>query len=132
MENNHPLGDFMSVTIEKIRELVDVNTVIGQPINTPDGITLIPVSKVSLGFATGGSDFQGKNASAQNPFGGGGGAGVKITPVAFLVIKDGNVRVVSLDQLANGTVDKLIDMLPEIIDRISAMRKKSDDPDIVE
>lgn len=126
MENKHPLGDLMSTTIEKIHELVDVNTIIGQPITTPDGITLIPVSKVSFGFASGGSDFQGKNANMANPFGGGSGAGVKISPIAFLVIKDGNTKVIGLEQPANGTVDKLLDMAPEIIDKISALTKNNE------
>ena len=81
-------------TIAKIREMVDVNSVIGTPITTPDGVTIIPVSKISVGVGGGGSDFVSKNPNKQeNPFGGGAGGGVKVTPVAFLVIKESTVRV---------------------------------------
>lgn len=85
MEKNHPIGDLMSTTMQKIREMVDVNTIIGTPIRTDDGITLIPVSKLSFGFASGGSDFVTKNQKpeADNAFGGGGGAGVNISPWPF-------------------------------------------------
>ena len=81
MEKNHPIGDLMSTTMQKIREMVDVNTIIGTPIRTDDGITLIPVSKLSFGFASGGSDFMTKNQKpeADNAFGGGSGAGVNIS-----------------------------------------------------
>ena len=126
MDNKHPLSDLMEVTMGKIRELVDVNTIIGQPIVTADGITLISVSKVGFGFASGGSDFQGKQANVPNPFGGGSGAGVKISPIAFLVIKEGNVRIIGLEAQSNGAIEKLIDMAPELIDKISAIFKKDE------
>ena len=95
MEKNHPIGDLMSTTMQKIREMVDVNTIIGTPIRTDDGITLIPVSKLSFGFASGGSDFVTKNQKpeADNAFGGGGGAGVNISPVAFLIVKGDTVKL---------------------------------------
>lgn len=128
MDSKHPLGDLMSITMEKIHELVDVNTIIGQPITTPDGITLIPVSKVSFGFASGGADFKNKQPNTQAPFGGGGTAGVKIAPIAFLVIKEGNVRVVGLENTSNGAIDKAIDMAPELIDKLAAILKKDDTP----
>ena len=76
MEEKHQIGEIMGVTMDKIKEMIDVNTIVGEPIRTPDGITIIPVSKVSMGFASGGSDFVSKNQSGgKNPFGGGGGAG---------------------------------------------------------
>ena len=87
MEKKHPLNDLMRETMAKIREMVDTNTIVGQPITTPDGVTLIPISKVSFGFGSGGGDY-GKTTPKEN-FGGGSAAGVKIDPVAFLVIKDG-------------------------------------------
>ena len=95
MEKNHPIGDLMSTTMQKIREMVDVNTIIGTPIRTDDGITLIPVSKLSFGFASGGSDFMTKNQKpeADNAFGGGSGAGVNISPVAFLIVKGDTVKL---------------------------------------
>ena len=126
MMEQHPIVDLMSATMEKIREMVDVNTIVGNPIKTDDGITLIPVSKVSFGFASGGSDFQTKlqQAGQDNAFGGGSGAGVNISPVAFIVVKDGNVRLVSVAPPANSAVDKVIDMAPDVINKISDMLKK--------
>ena len=89
-ENNHPINEVLQTTMNKIREMVDANTVVGQPIVTQDGVTLIPVSKLSFGFATGGSDF----GKAQPwCFGGGAGAGVNVMPIAFLIVKDGSVRL---------------------------------------
>ena len=106
-------------TIAKIREMLDANTVVGTPITTPDGVTIIPVSKISVGFGGGGSDFVSKNSNRhENPFGGGIGAGVKVTPVAFLVIKEGSVRMVPVATPANTTVDRLVEMLPETLDKI--------------
>ena len=125
----HPIGDLMETTMQKIREMVDVNTIIGNSITTPDGITLIPVSRVSFGFASGGSDFQSKNQQAgqANPFGGGGGAGVKIHPVAFIVIKDGNVKLLNIAPPATTTVDRVVELAPEIVDKIADLFKKDKD-----
>lgn len=126
MEKNHPIGDLITTTMEKIREMIDVNTIIGQPISTPDGITLIPVSKVSFGFGSGGSDFASKQSQQPNAFGGGAGAGVNIVPVAFIVIKDGYAKVLNIVQESPSSLDKLIDSAPELIDKISALNKKDD------
>ena len=91
------LPNMLEGTIAKIREMVDVNSVIGDPITTPDGITIIPVSKVSVGFGGGGSDYVSRNANKQeNPFGGGAGGGIKVTPIAFLIVKEGSVRMLPL------------------------------------
>ena len=115
------LPNMLENTIAKIREMVDVNSVIGEPITTPDGVTIIPISKVSVGFGGGGSDFVSKNVNHQeNPFGGGVGGGVKVTPVAFLIVKDGNVRMLPVATPANTTADRLVEMLPETLDKISA------------
>jgi sporulation protein YtfJ len=118
--DRHPIGEIMETSMQKIRELVDANTIIGREITTQDGITIIPVSKVTLGFGTGGSDFQGKNPQANkpNPFGGGSAAGVNIIPVAFLVIRDGNVKLLSVLPPASTTVDRLIELVPELIDKV--------------
>lgn len=128
---SHPLTDMLSSSIEKIRTLVDANTIVGTPITTPDGVTLIPVSKVSFGYAGGGSDFASKNSS-ENPFGGGGGGGVNITPVAFLVVKEGMVRTLPIYDGAPGPVDRALEMLPELVDKISGMisdrKKKPEEP----
>ncbi len=115
------LPNMLENTIAKIREMVDVNSVIGDPITTPDGITIIPVSKVSVGFGGGGSDYVSKNANKQeNPFGGGAGGGVKVTPIAFLIIKEGNVRMLPVSAPANTTADRLVEQVPDVLDRISA------------
>lgn len=113
------LPNMLDNTIQKIRELVDVNSVIGQPISTPDGVTIIPVSKVSVGFGGGGSDFINKSGG-ENPFGGGVGGGVKVTPICFLIVKDGNVRMMPVAAPANTTADRIVEMIPDTLDKISA------------
>ena len=115
-------SNMLENAIAKIREMVDVNSVIGNPITTPDGVTIIPVSKVSVGFGGGGSDFVSKNLNKldNHPFGGGAGGGVKVTPVAFLIIKDGNVRMLPVATPANTTADRLVEMIPDTIDKLSA------------
>ena len=115
------LPDMLGDTIAKIREMVDVNSVIGDPISTPDGITIIPVSKISVGFGGGGSDYVSKNTNHQeNPFGGGAAGGVKVSPVAFLIVKDGNVRMLPVAAPANTTADRLVEQIPDALDRITA------------
>ena len=115
------LPNMLENTIAKIRELVDVNSVIGDPITTPDGVTIIPVSKVSVGFGGGGSDYVSKNANKQeNPFGGGAGGGVKVTPVAFLIVKEGTVRMLPVATPANTTADRIVEQIPDTLDRIAA------------
>ena len=119
----HPIQGIMNVTMDKIHEMVDANTIIGKPITTEDGTTILPVSKVSFGFASGGTDFDGKNAANKDLFGGGSGAGVNIQPVAFLVIKDGCVRTIQLTDGSN-SVDRALAMLPELVEKVSALVSK--------
>lgn len=118
----HPISDLMETTMQKIREMVDVNTIVGQPISTPDGITIIPVSKVSFGFASGGSDYSSKNEKSEQPvmFGGGSGAGISIMPIAFLIINETNVKLLPVTPPAGSTVDRLVELVPEIMDKVSA------------
>ena len=113
------LPNMLENTIQKIREMVDVNSVIGDPITTPDGVTIIPVSKVSVGFGGGGSDFV-NNKGGENPFGGGVGGGVKVTPICFLIVKDGNVRMMPVAAPANTTADRIVEMVPDTIDKLTA------------
>ena len=114
------LPNMLESTIAKIREMVDVNSVVGSPITTPDGVTILPISKISIGFGGGGSDFVSKNVNHQeNPFGGGAGAGVKVTPVAFLIIKDGSVRMLPVATPANTTADRIVEMVPDTLDKIA-------------
>ena len=110
--------------MQKVREMVDANTIIGQPITTPDGITMIPVSKVTFGFAGGGSDFAKKQAPTE-AFGGGAGAGVNIIPVAFIVVKDGNVKLLHVSPPCNSSVDRVIDAVPDIIDKVTGFIEKN-------
>ena len=119
MKNN--VEGLMGVSVEKIRELVDANTVVGAPMQMGDGITLIPVSKVSYGFASGGTDLP-----TQKPgdlFGGGAGAGIHITPVAFLTIKDGEINLLPVVSKPD-SLDRLISMIPEAVDKLSKVKKE--------
>ena len=119
------LPNMLENTIAKIREMVDVNSVIGTPITTPDGVTIIPISKVSVGFGGGGSDFSHKNpTNAELPFGGGVGGGVKVSPIAFLVVKDGNVRMLPVASAPNTTSERIVEMVPDLLDKISAFLDK--------
>ena len=113
------LPNMLESTIQKIREMVDINSVIGEPINCGD-VTIIPVSKVSVGFGGGGSDFVAKGTSPDNPFGGGVGGGVKVTPICFLIVKDGNVRMMPVATPANTTADRIVEMVPDTLDKISS------------
>ena len=121
----HPIQGLMNVTMDKIRQMTDSNTIIGKPIKTDDGTTILPVSKVSFGFASAGTDFDGKNTANKVLFGGGSGAGVNIQPVAFLVVKDGTVRTIQLSDGSN-TLDRALTMVPELIEKVSALLKKDE------
>ena len=126
---NHPLSDMMTSTMAKIKDMIDVNTVIGDPITTPDGVTLIPITKVSVGYGGGGSDFVTKNypANRDNAFGGGAGAGVTITPMAFVVIRGESVRMLPIAEPASTSVDRIVEMVPDILDRVEALLRKQQD-----
>jgi len=116
----------METTMQKIKEMIDANTIIGEPITTVDGITLIPVSKVTFGLAGGGSDFA-KKQEPSNAFGGGIGAGVNIIPIAFIVIKDGNARLMHVSPPATTTVDRIIETVPELFDKVTEFINKDKD-----
>ena len=115
------LPNMLDNTIEKLKEMITVNSVVGDPITTPDGVTIIPISKVSVGLGGGGSDFVSKNPNHhENPFGGGVGAGIKVSPVAFLIVKDGSVRMLPVASPANTTADRIVEMVPDTLDKIAA------------
>ena len=122
MAREHPIGSLMDTTMERIKEMIDVNTIIGEPITSPDGTLIIPVSKVSYGFAAGGSDLPTKKEN-KDCFGGGSGAGVTIQPVAFLTVYQGDVRLVSVDR-EEGTADKLVNMIPDVLKKVKGVFKK--------
>ena len=119
------LPNMLENTIAKIREMLDVNSVVGAPITTAEGVTIIPVSKVSVGFGGGGSDFVSRHPNHQeNPFGGGMGGGVKVTPIAFLVIKGESVRMLPVAAAPNTTADRLVEMMPDLLDKVSSILEK--------
>ncbi|WP_281886798.1 GerW family sporulation protein [Paenibacillus sp. YYML68] len=132
----HPIQGLMKTAMENIKEMVDVNTIVGDPVETPDGSVIMPISKVGFGFAAGGSEFiieepaQGAsaartdahNASVALPFGGGSGGGVSITPIAFLVVGKQGVKIVPLDNQTH-LLERLIDSAPQVVDRIQTMMK---------
>lgn len=124
MENN-PIGELMQATMENVKNVLKVDTVVGDPIITQDGITLVPISKISLAFGGGGVEFSSKKGNADSkPYGGGNATGVKIEPMGFLVIKDGVVRMINVTPPASNTVDRIIDLVPQVMDRVDAFISK--------
>ena len=133
MTDKHELENLMRSTMENLRDMIDVNTVIGDIVETSDGTSIIPISKVSFGFASGGSEF-GEHVAVRNgdenyPFGGGSGAGVSVKPIAFLIVKDGMVRLQPVDY--DNTVDRLVDSIPQVIELVKGFfnDKKVDNND---
>lgn len=123
-----PMAEFLQASMAKIKEMVDVNTVVGEPITTADGVTLVPVSRVSLGFGHGGSDL----VKQRNGFAGGSGAGIRIEPIGFLVCKDGSVRMLNIQPPAVTTLDRVIDLVPQLLDRAEAFIDKRSAPSATE
>ena len=132
--SEHPIESLMMTTMSSIQNMVDVNTIIGEPIETQVGITIIPISKVCFGFAAGGSEFRGETIKEYNkkdkdeeieyklPFGGGAGAGVSIHPVAFLVVQNNNVKLMPVDH--DSCIDKLLDYIPDLMQKMNEMFNK--------
>ena len=113
----------METAMESLKSMVDVNTILGDPVETPDGNVIVPVSRVSFGFAAGGTEFESQKESKQAdgsfPFGGGSGGGISLNPVAFLVVGQGQVRLLPVDNTA--IYDRLLDMVPGVIDRVQGI-----------
>ncbi len=124
---DHPIGNLMDTTMEKIKEMVDVNTIVGEPIASPDGTLIIPVSKVSYGFAAGGSDLPTKKEN-KDCFGGGSGAGVTIQPVAFLAVYKGDVKLIPVEKF-EGAADRVVGMIPDMIEKVKDIFKKDKSSD---
>ncbi|MGO1819079.1 MAG: GerW family sporulation protein [Senegalia sp. (in: firmicutes)] len=130
---NHPIEGLMSSTMESLKDMVDVNTIVGDPVETPDGLVIIPISKVSLGFASGGSEFgkiqnestENKDNNLKMPFGGGSGAGVSVQPVAFIVAGNRQMKLLPVDQGAN-----ILSSIMEMIPKISSSFKTKNNKDI--
>lgn len=124
--SEHPIQGLMGTAMQSIKEMVDVNTIIGDPITTPDGTTIIPISKVSFGFASGGSDFSAKHQESDNLFGGGSGAGITIAPIAFLVVNGQDVKLLHVSGNAT-TADRIVSMVPDALEKIKEMFSKKSD-----
>ena len=127
--SEHPIEGMMGVTMEKIRQMVDVNTIIGDPITCPDGTVILPVSKVGFGFAAGGSDWPTKQP--KDFFGGGSGAGVSIQPIAFLVVSNGNVNLLELSN-DESNAGKVMDLIPNLVKTVGDFVKKPKDEEVKE
>lgn len=133
--SEHPIEGLMTTAMDSIRNMIDVNTIIGEPIETINNVIIIPVSKVGFGFAAGGSEFKGEAINEYNkkekeeqiqyklPFGGGSGAGVSINPVAFIVIQENNVRLLPIEHCSS--IDRLLDYIPDFMDKIGNSLNKS-------
>ena len=125
MEKKTPLNDLMRSAMEKVRELADTNAIVGQPITTPDGVTLIPISRISMGMGGGGTIFGKKrDVNPEGNMGGGVGVGVSIDPIAFLIVKDGFTRVVPVAAPPLNTVDRIVEMAPDVIDKVTGFIEK--------
>ncbi len=124
--NEHPINGLMENAMNHLKTMIDVNTIVGEPVTTPDGTIIIPVSKVGFGFATGGSDFAQKANQDACLFGGGSGAGVSISPIAFLVVGKDQVRLLPITNSV-GTADKIIDAIPGMVDKVNGMIKSHKD-----
>jgi sporulation protein YtfJ len=129
--NEHPIEGLMKTSMQSIKEMVDVNTILGDPVETPDGSVIVPISRVSFGFAAGGSQFeanrmkikekekdrnQESEAGQQLPFGGGSGAGININPVAFLVVNKDQTKLLPVE--SNVLVDRILDTAPQLLDKL--------------
>ncbi|MDD2443326.1 MAG: GerW family sporulation protein [Desulfotomaculaceae bacterium] len=132
MPDQHPIEGLMKTAMESIREMVDVNTVVGDPVETPDGSVIIPISRVSCGFAAGGGEFEvgmdrqgGVNESQIPAFGGGSGAGMSVKPIGFLVVGNGQVRLLPVD--GSAIYDRLIDLAPQVLSQIKSMISHGED-----
>ena len=123
--DKNPIGELMQNTMENVRSILKVDTVVGDPIHTPDGIMLVPISKISVGFGGGGVEFGSKKEGERRPYGGGNATGVKVEPIGFLIIKDGVVRMINVTPPASTTVDRVIDLVPQVMDRVDAFIEKT-------
>ncbi len=131
--SDHPIENLMKTTMENLKEMVDVNKIVGDTVETPDGNIIIPISRVSFGFVAGGSDFQEEsqqssqnNNNNNNQFGGGTGGGISVQPVAFLVVGQGEVRLLPVDRHA--MLDRLIDLAPQLINQIQEHFQEKEGP----
>jgi len=135
MDSEHPIEGLMVTAMNSIQDMIDVNTIIGEPIETSNNIIIIPISKVGFGFAAGGSEFKGETIDEYSrkekeeaiqyrlPFGGGAGAGVSISPIAFLVVQQNNVKLLPVNH--SSAIDKLLDYVPDLMEKMNSYLNKS-------
>ena len=135
MSEQHPIENLMVTAMNSIQDMIDVNTIIGEPIETSNNIIIIPISKVGFGFAAGGSEFKGETINEYTkkekeeaiqyrlPFGGGSGAGVSISPVAFLVVQPNNVKLLPIEHCSS--VDRLLDYVPDLMEKVNSLLNKT-------
>ncbi|WP_394235556.1 GerW family sporulation protein [Niallia oryzisoli] len=129
--SDHPIQGLMTTAMENLKEMIDVNTIIGDPVETPDGSVILTVSKVGFGFAAGGSEFTADTGGGQSgdkpkmPFGGGSGGGVSITPIAFLIVNSHGVKMVHLDESTH-LYERILDLAPQAVDKIQQMMSNKD------
>ncbi len=121
--SQNKVNEILGASMEKIKQMVDVNTVVGEPVTTPDGTTIIPISRINYGFAAGGSDLPSKAQPAAGLFAGGSGAGITVSPVAFLSISNGNVRVIQIEPYFS-PVDRALEKIPDIVDMLQGFLKR--------
>ncbi len=131
LPKQHPINGLMDTTLDKIKSMVDVNTIIGEPITSPDGTIIIPVSKVSYGFASGGSDIRPRKETMSPTFGGGSGAGVSINPVGFLAVYKGDVKFIPVTKY-DGPADRIVGLVPELFDKVKELfnKEKTVNPEV--
>jgi sporulation protein YtfJ len=125
---DHPIQGLMKTTLENLKHMVDVNTIIGEPVETPDGSVILPVSRVAFGFASGGSEFEyshGNTSAISHPFGGGSGGGVSITPVAFLIVGKQGIRSIPLENSTH-LYDRILDSVPQVVEKVQQMLGRND------
>lgn len=135
--SEHPIEGLMGTAMNSIKDMIDVNTIIGDPIETTNGMVIIPISKVCVGFAAGGSEFKGETVDEYKkkdkeeevqyrlPFGGGSGAGISINPVAFVIVQKDSIKVLPIEH--NSAIEKLMDFVPDIMDKADSMMEKASD-----
>ncbi|MFD1362265.1 GerW family sporulation protein [Lentibacillus salinarum] len=134
--DEHPIQGLMTTAMENLKDMIDVNTIIGDPIESPDGSVIIPVSKLGFGFAAGGSEFSGSSSSKESggsdslPFGGGSGGGVSVTPVAFLIVNPKGIKMIHLDESTH-IYEKMMDFAPKAVEKIQQLLKESGLPDMM-
>jgi len=122
----HPINNLMGTVMENIKGMIDVNTIIGDPVETSNGTMIIPISKVGFGFAAGGSDIPTSSSNDAKPFGGGSGAGVSISPIGFLVVTSDQIKLIPVSS-NNTPLDKLVDYIPVAFDKVNSIIKKKKD-----